>query len=91
MHAGIPTALWTLPYPLILQGSVGVQSNQFGFLVSWATNLSVVVEASTDLTNKNRTPLQTNALDNGVVNVTDPEWTKYPSRFYRVRSQYLRP
>src|SRR5262249_52446462 len=39
---GIPTALWILPYPLILNGSLGLRSNQFGFTVSWATNLSVV-------------------------------------------------
>jgi hypothetical protein len=41
---GIPTALWILPYPLLLNSSLGVQSNQFAFTVSWATNLSVVVE-----------------------------------------------
>ena len=85
--ASRPTVLWTLPQPLVLQGSVGVQSNQFGFTVSWATNLSVVVEASTDLAGKAWTPIQTNALNNGVVNFTDPEWTNYPARFYRVRSQ----
>jgi hypothetical protein len=85
--AGLPTALWTLPQPLVLQGSVGVHSNQFGFTVSWATNLSVVVESSTDLAAKTWTPMQTNALNNGVVNFSDPQWTNYPSRFYRVRSQ----
>jgi hypothetical protein len=84
---GIPTALWSLPYPLILNSSLGVRSNQFSFTVSWATNLSIVVEASTDLSKNTWTPLQSNALNNGVVNFTDPEWTKYPSRFYRVRSQ----
>jgi hypothetical protein len=85
--AGRPTALWTLPYPLVLNNSLGVRSNQFGFTVSWATNASVVVEASTDLNNPNWSPVQTNTLDNGVVNFTDPQWTKYPRRFYRVRSQ----
>jgi hypothetical protein len=64
-----------------------VRANQFGFTVSWATNLNVVVEAATDLKNPNWSPVQTNALNNGVVNFTDPDWTKYPSRFYRVRSQ----
>jgi hypothetical protein len=80
-------ALWSLAYPLILNRSLGVLSNQFGFTVSWATNLSVVVEASAGLKNPKWSPMQTNALNNGVVNFTDPEWTKYPSRFYRVRSQ----
>jgi len=84
---GIPTALWTLPYPLIINSSLGVRSNQFGFTVSWATNLPVVVEASADLKTQNWSPVQTNVLNNGVVNFTDPQWKNYPSRFYRVRSQ----
>jgi hypothetical protein len=62
-----------------------VRSNGYGFTVSWATNGSVVIEASTDLNNPNWSPVITNALNNGVVNFTDPQWTKYPSRFYRVR------
>ena len=84
---GIPTAFWTLPYPLILNDSVGVRSNQFGFTVSWATNLSVVVEAATDLGNPVWTRLATNALSGGTFHFTDPQWTKYPTRIYRVRSQ----
>jgi hypothetical protein len=86
-YAGLPTATWTLPYPLILNGSLGVLSNQFAFTVSWATNASVVVEASADLNNPKWSPVITNALNNGVVNFTNPKWANYPSRFYRVRSQ----
>src|ERR1019366_1630729 len=50
---GIPTALWSLPYPIILNNgpSFGVQTNRFGFIISWATNISVMVEACTDLAN----------------------------------------
>jgi hypothetical protein len=84
--AGLPTTIWTLPYTLILN-SIGVRSNEFGFTVSWATNASVVVEASPDLNNPNWSPVITNALNNGVVNFTDPKWANYPSRFYRIRSQ----
>ena len=86
-YGGIPTAIWSLPYPLILNSSLGVRSNEFGFRVSWATNASVIVEASADLNNPKWSPVQTNVLNNGVVNFTDPEWNKNPSRFYRVRSQ----
>lgn len=86
-NSRISTGLWRLPYPLVLQSSAGVQSNGFGFTVSWATNLSVVVETSTDMLSSLWTPIQTKALDNGVVHFTDPEWTNYPGRFYRVRSQ----
>jgi hypothetical protein len=84
--AGLPTAVW-LPQIETTGTGFGVQTNGFGFTVSWATNLSVVVEASTDLKNPTWSPVQTNALNNGVVNFTDPQWTNYPSRFYRVRSQ----
>ncbi len=87
---GLPTALWTLPYPLILTGGsgFGVQANGFGFTVSWATNLSVVVEASSDLFNGAWQPLQTNALAGGSFYFSDPQWTNSPKRFYRVRAQY---
>ena len=56
--AGRPTALWVLPYPLILNNgsSFGVQTNGFGFIISWATNISVVVEASPDLSNPSGLP-----------------------------------
>jgi hypothetical protein len=84
-----PTSLWTLPYPVILNTTFpfGVQSNQFGFTVSWATNDSVVVEASTDLTNPKWSAVTTNALSGATFYFSDPEWIKYPSLFYRVRSQ----
>ncbi len=88
-YGGVPTGVWTLPYPLILNNTPGsgAQSNGFGFTISWATNASVIVEASTDLNNPNWSPVQTNALNNGVVNFIDPGWANYPSRFYRVLSQ----
>jgi PKD repeat protein len=52
-YYGLPTALWTLPYPIILTGTsgFGVQPNGFSFDISWATNLSIVVEACTNLSN----------------------------------------
>jgi hypothetical protein len=86
--AGLPTALWTLPYPVILNSSssFGVQSNRFGFSISWVTNRPVVVQASTDLANPVWTTLQTNALTNGVFNFSDPQWNNYPGRFYRIVS-----
>jgi len=86
--AGFPTALWTLPYPLILttNPSFGERTNQFGFTVSWATNLNVVVEASTDLKNPKWSPVTTNALNGGTFQFTDPQWKNYPARFYRIRS-----
>jgi hypothetical protein len=86
-NTGVPTALWTLPYPLILNGSSGAQANQFGFTISWATNVPVVVEASTDLFTRVWTPIATNTLTGGTSYFSDPDWTNYPNRFYRLRSQ----
>jgi hypothetical protein len=86
-----PTALWTLPYPVILGGAngstnLGVQNNRFGFKVSWATNVPVVVLAATNLANPVWTPVATNSLTNGAFYFNDPKWTNYPGRFYRLRS-----
>jgi hypothetical protein len=86
-NTGVPTTLWTLPYPLILSGSVGTQSNQFGFTISWATNVPVVVEASTDLSNGVWTPIATNTLTGGASYFSDPQWTNYPAHFYRLGVQ----
>jgi hypothetical protein len=80
--------LWTLPYPLILNNnpSFGVQTNGFGFIISWATNLPVVVQACTNLANATWVPVQTNTLTGGSSYFSDPQWTNYRARFYRIRS-----
>jgi hypothetical protein len=83
---GLTAVPWTLPYPLILtdNASFGVLTNHFGFVVSWATNVSVVVEACANLANPVWQPLQTNNLNNGYLFFSDPTWTNYPRRFYRI-------
>jgi hypothetical protein len=85
--AGQPTAPWTLPYPLILAANpnFGVHNDQFSFEISWATNLTVVVEASTNLAGSSWQALETNSLVNGTNYFKDADWTNFPSRFYRVR------
>jgi hypothetical protein len=86
--AGVPTALWLLPYPMILdfEPGFGAQSSGFAFTISWATNYSVVVEASTNLATPDWQPVQTNALAAGVAYFSDSLWTNYSCRFYRLRS-----
>jgi hypothetical protein len=85
---GLPTALSFLPNPLILTSGpgFGVQSDAFGFIISWATNLPVVVEACTNPANHSWSSLKTNALTGGWSYFSDPQWTNYPGRFYRLRS-----
>ncbi len=87
-YGGRPTALWLLPNPLILNNgpSFGVQANGFGFIISWATNIPVVVEACTNLATPVWSPVGTNTLTGGSSYFSDPQWTNYPARFYRLRS-----
>ncbi len=85
---GRPTAPWVPANLLVLNSgpSFGLQSKGFSFLISCATNLSVVVEATTDLANPVWVPLLTNHLSDGALSFADGQWTNSPTRFYRVRS-----
>jgi hypothetical protein len=69
-----------------IQSSLSVLSNQFGFTITGTTNIPIVVEASANLATASWTALQTCTLTNGSVYFSDPEWTNYPARFYRIRS-----
>jgi hypothetical protein len=86
---GRPTAPWPLPNPLILNNDpgFGVLTNGFGFRISWATNVPVIVEACTTLGSQTWSPVSTNTFTAGLSYFSDPDWTNYPSRFYRIRSQ----
>jgi hypothetical protein len=87
-YGGLPTTPWLLANPLILSAGIrfGVRTNQFGFIISWATNASVVVEACTNLANAAWSPLWTNTLAGGWSYYSDAQWTNYPARFYRLCS-----
>ena len=82
---GLPTVLWK---PLIQtsDGNFGVQTNRFGFNINWASGQTVVVEACTNLANPVWSPVGTNILTGGPSYFSDPAWTNYPGRFYRLRS-----
>jgi hypothetical protein len=84
---GWPTAHWYQPQPKILTSGNGdgMQNDAFEFTISWATNTTVVVEASPDL--KSWTPVWTNMLVNGTNVFCDSACTNHPQQFYRVRSQ----
>jgi len=83
-NTGLQTAVWWLPNPVILTcgPSFGVQNNRFGFIISWATNISVVVEACANLASPVWTPLTNVTLTSGSVYFSDPQWTNYPGRYY---------
>ncbi|MGA2863894.1 MAG: leucine-rich repeat domain-containing protein [Verrucomicrobiota bacterium] len=79
---GLPTVLWNAQAQ---PGSFGVQTNQFGFTITGTSNLVVVVEASTNLANPAWSPLATETLTGDSFYFSDPQWTNYPARFYRLR------
>ncbi|HEV2331420.1 MAG TPA: leucine-rich repeat domain-containing protein, partial [Verrucomicrobiae bacterium] len=73
------------PAPEIL--NVGVNNNQFGFTISWATNSSVMVDACTNLANPAWLQISTVTViaTIGMTNFTDPQWGGFHTRFYRLR------
>jgi len=85
MFGGVPTSLWK-PQIQTNYGSFGMQSNSFGFNITWASNVVVEVEACTNLANPSWSPVATNTLTNGSFYFNDPAWTNYPTRFYRLFS-----
>jgi hypothetical protein len=86
--AAIFTAVLSLPNPVILNSgpSFGVQNSTFGFVISWAANSSVVVEACTNLADSVWSPVSTNTLIGGWSYFSDPQWTNFPNRYYRLSS-----
>jgi hypothetical protein len=77
--------LWT-PQVQTSDTSFGVRTNRFGFNINWASDRVVVVEACTNLANPTWNPVGTNTLTGGWCYFSDPDWTNYPGRFYRLRS-----
>jgi len=83
-----PAVLWN-PQAQTSDGSFGVRTNQFGFNITGSSNLVIVVKACTDLANPTWCPVGTNTLNtfigtNGTSYFSDPQWTNYPARYYRL-------
>jgi hypothetical protein len=77
-----PARLWN---PLIQTSGpgFGIGPAGFGFNITGTTNIPIVVEATTNLANGPWVPLQSL---NGVFYFSDPNWTNYAARNYRIRS-----
>ncbi len=84
-YAGRPTMLWN-PQAQTTDGSFGVRQNRFGFNIAGTAGIPIVVEASTDLEAGSWIPLQSCTLTNGLIYFSDPQWTNYSRRNYRIRS-----
>jgi hypothetical protein len=76
--------LWN-PTPQLADGTFGIGPNGFGFTITGAANIPIVIEASL-AANGPWTLLQSGMLTNGSIYFRDAQWTNYPSRFYRIRS-----
>jgi len=82
---GCPSVLWN-PQALPTELAFGVQSNRFGFAITGTANIPVVIESATSVLGGLWTPLQSCTLTNGSIYFSDPGWTNYPARFYRIGS-----
>ena len=83
---GIPAVQLSLQ-PQTGGPSLGVQNNQFGFNVTGNNGLVVVVQAATSLVNPVWISVWTNTLTGGSAYFSDPQWTNYPGRYYRLTPQ----
>lgn len=84
-YGGRPTVLWN-PAPQARGPSFGIGTNRFGFTITGSAGIPIVVEAGTDLNSGLWTPLLNGTLTNGSIYFSDPQWTNYPRRYYRLRS-----
>jgi hypothetical protein len=82
----IPEGLAFQPAPALQAIDVGIQTDQFGFTLIGSNNEVVVVQACTNLANPVWLPQATNTLTNGSSYFSDPQWTNYPTRYYRLLS-----
>jgi hypothetical protein len=82
--AGVTNVLWN-PHVQTTDVSFGVLTNQFCFTITGSSNILVITEAATNLFNPDWQPVQTNTLTTGSAYFSDPQWTNYPARFYRLR------
>jgi hypothetical protein len=82
---GRPTVLWN-PKALTRDVNFGVRQNRFGFSIAGTADIPLVIEATTNFASGEWVSLQSSTLTNGSMYFTDPQWTNYPKRFYRIRS-----
>ena len=61
-------------------------TSRFGFYIAGPSSVPITVRASTNLASTTWTTVQSCTLTNGSIHFSDPQWTNYPSRFYRVSS-----
>jgi uncharacterized delta-60 repeat protein len=82
----LPGSFPTAPIIHPSDTSFGIRSNCFQFNIESVSSQTVVVEGSTNLTTWSA--IQTNVMSSpGQVLIADPQWSNFPTRFYRVHGQ----
>jgi hypothetical protein len=79
-----PTKLWN-PLMQNSDSSFGVGPAGFGFNIAGTADIPIVVEACTNLGDPTWIVLRSLSLTNGAFYFSDPDWTNYPARIYRIR------
>jgi hypothetical protein len=64
--------------------SFGVGTNGFGFTITGNSGLTTLVQACTNLDQPDWSAVGTNTLIGDASYFSDPEWTNYTTRFYRL-------
>jgi hypothetical protein len=82
-NTGVPTVLWN-PVVQTQNGDFGLRSNQFGFDITGTPGIPLLIDACTNLANASWLPVAAVSLTNGFVHFSDPQWTNYQSRFYKI-------
>ena len=85
-YQGVPTVMWN-PAIHTSDPGFGVSKSHFGFNITGSSNSTIVVQACANLAHPVWTTLATNTLTSGSAYFSDPQWTNYPSRYYRVACQ----
>ena len=80
----LPGATGWNPQAQTRDASFGVRTNQFGFNLTGSSGLGIVVEACTNLANSTWSPVETITFTGNSSYFGDPQWTNYPTRFYRL-------
>lgn len=84
-YFGHTTVLWN-PEISAIDSTLGIENSQFGFNITGTSNLTVVIEACSNLAHPTWIAIGTNTLVGGPSYFSDPQWVNYSNRFYRLRS-----
>jgi len=84
-NGGVLFALTVLPH-IMNDTNFGIRSGLFGFDYNGISNQTAIIESTTNLSQANWQPLQTNLLNGTPLYFDGPASNQNPTRFYRIHS-----